>query len=34
MLMLVGMENSLDTRNSYGHRLGQNFIPVMSMDFF
>jgi hypothetical protein len=31
--MLVGMGNSLGTRNPHGHGFGQNFIPVMGMDF-
>jgi hypothetical protein len=33
MLMLVGMGNSLGTRNPHGHGFGQNFIPVMGMGF-
>jgi hypothetical protein len=33
MLMLVGMENSLGTRNPHGYGFGQNFIPVMGMGF-
>jgi hypothetical protein len=33
MLMLVGMGNSLGTRNSHGHGFGQNFIPVIGMSF-
>jgi hypothetical protein len=31
--MLVGMGNPLGTRNPHGYGLGQNFIPVMGMDF-
>jgi hypothetical protein len=31
--MLVGMGNPLGTRNLHGYGFGQNFIPVMSMDF-
>jgi hypothetical protein len=34
MLMLVGMENPLGTRNPHGHGFGQNFIPVMGIGFF
>jgi hypothetical protein len=33
MLMLVGMENPLGTRNPHGYGFGQNFIPVMGMGF-
>ena len=33
MLMLVGMENPLGTRNPHGYGFGQNFIPVMGMSF-
>jgi hypothetical protein len=33
MLMLVGMGNSLGSRNPHGYEFGQNFIPVMGMDF-
>jgi hypothetical protein len=33
MLMLVGMENPLGTRNPHGYEFGQNFIPVMGMSF-
>jgi hypothetical protein len=33
MLMLVGMGNPLGTRNPHGYGFGQNFIPVMGMDF-
>jgi hypothetical protein len=33
MLMLVGMRNSLGTRNPHGYGFGQNFIPVMGMGF-
>jgi hypothetical protein len=33
MLMLVGMGNSLGTRNPHGYGFGQNFIPVMGMGF-
>jgi hypothetical protein len=31
--MLVGMGNPLGTRNPHGYRFGQNFIPVMGIDF-
>jgi hypothetical protein len=31
--MLVGMENSLGTRNPHGYGFGQNFIPVTGMSF-
>jgi hypothetical protein len=34
MLILVGMGNPLDTRNPHRYGFGQNFIPVMSIDFF
>ena len=34
MLMLVGMENPLGTRNHHGYEFEQNFIPVMGMSFF
>ena len=33
MLMLVGMENPLGTRNPHGYGFKQNFIPVMGMGF-
>jgi hypothetical protein len=33
MLMLVGMENPLSTRNPHGYEFGQNFIPVMGIGF-
>jgi hypothetical protein len=33
MLMLVGMGNSLGTRNPLGYGFGQIFIPVMGMGF-
>jgi hypothetical protein len=33
MLMLLGMGNSLGTRNSHGYGFGQNFIPIMGMSF-
>jgi hypothetical protein len=33
MLMLVGMGNPLGTRNPHEYGFGQNFIPVMGMDF-
>jgi hypothetical protein len=33
MLMLVGMGNPLGTQNPHGYGFGQNFIPVMGMDF-
>jgi hypothetical protein len=33
MLMLVGMGNSLGTRNLHGYGFGQNFIPVTGMGF-
>jgi hypothetical protein len=33
MLMFVGMGNPLGTRNPHGYGFGQNFIPVMGMDF-
>jgi hypothetical protein len=33
MLVLVGIGNPLGTRNLYGYGFGQNFIPVMGMDF-
>ena len=33
MLMLVGMENPLGTRNPHGYGFGQNFIPVIGMGF-
>jgi hypothetical protein len=33
MLMLVGMGNPLGTQNPHEYEFGQNFIPVMDMDF-
>jgi hypothetical protein len=33
MLMLVGMRNLLGTRNPHEYGFGQNFIPVMGMNF-
>jgi hypothetical protein len=33
MLMLVGMGNSLGTRNPHVYVFGQNFIPVMGIGF-
>jgi hypothetical protein len=33
MLMLVGMETPLGTRNPHGYGFGQNFIPIMGIDF-
>jgi hypothetical protein len=33
MLMLVGMENPLGTRNPHGYGFGQNFISVTGMGF-